>query len=220
MHPIRIWDLPTRLFHWSLAACVIGLVITGNIGGNAMPWHGRLGYAVGTLVLFRLVWGVVGGRWSRFSQFVRGPGTVLAYLRGTAPAPYAAGHNPLGALSVLALLTVLGLQVASGLFADDEIAFTGPLTSLVSGSVVSLATGYHKAWGKLLLIALVGLHLAAIVYYQVRQGRNLVGPMISGDQVLPAAQPASEDGPRQRILALILLGLCAGAVAAVVRMGG
>ena len=139
MHTVRVWDLPTRLFHWALVVCVIGQIITANVGGNWMNWHLRLGYTVLTLLLFRLVWGFVGGHWSRFSSFLYAPSTVLNYLRGQARPEHRVGHNPLGAFSVFALLAILLLQVGSGLFSDDEIAFTGPLVSLVSGEAVSLA---------------------------------------------------------------------------------
>lgn len=219
MNEVRVWDLPTRLFHWSLAACVIGLVITGNIGGNAMVWHGRLGYAVLTLLLFRLVWGLVGGHWSRFSSFLYSPASVMAYLRGQRRPEHGVGHNPLGMLSVLGLLLILLAQVASGLFADDEIAFTGPLTGLVSGHWVSLATGYHKEIGKLILLALVALHLTAIAFYKLVRKQNLVRPMITGDKAVPADLPPSVDSARQRWLALCVLLLCALAVYGLVSLG-
>ena len=102
-HKVRVWDLPTRVFHWTLAACVIALVATGQIGGSAMDWHFRFGYAVLTLLLFRLAWGFVGGHWSRFSSFLYAPSTVLRYLRGQGGPELSAGHNPLGAGSVFAL---------------------------------------------------------------------------------------------------------------------
>jgi cytochrome b len=107
MFTVRIWDLPTRLFHWALAVCVIGLVITGNVGGNAMVWHFRLGYVVLTLVLFRLVWGLVGGHWSRWASLPLHPRHALAYLRSHATARPMAGHNPLGSWSVVAMLVLL-----------------------------------------------------------------------------------------------------------------
>ena len=121
--PVRVWDLPTRLFHWVLAACVIGSVVSAKVGGNAMVWHFRLGYAVLALLLFRLLWGVVGGRWSRFSSFICAPSTLLRYLRGQGrPGDhFHVGHSPLGALSVLSLLAVLLVQVGTGLVADDEL---------------------------------------------------------------------------------------------------
>ena len=138
----RIWDLPTRVFHWTLSVAVIGLIATGL--GGVMEWHFRLGYTVLALLLFRLLWGFVGGRWSRFASFFYGPGSVVAYLRGRAHPDHVIGHTPLGALSVFAVLTVLAVQVGTGLMADDEISAAGPLTRFVSGDVVSLATGWHE----------------------------------------------------------------------------
>ncbi len=207
---VRIWDLPTRLFHWLLALCVIGLVITGNIGGGAMSWHFRFGYAVLALLLFRILWGLVGGRWSRFASFVRGPATVLRYLRGLAGAAehLDVGHNPLGALSVLGMLGVLSLQVACGLIADDEIANIGPLNKFVSSELAHSATWWHKGPGKWLLIVLVVLHLGAIIYYRVRKRQDLIGPMLRGDKALPADVPPSRDDRRSRLAAAVLLGLC------------
>ena len=129
-HTVRIWDLPTRLFHWALAACIVGLVVSAKLGGNAMVWHFRLGHAVLALLLFRLVWGLVGGHWSRFAVFWVSPARLLRYVRGQVLPQDTAGHNPLGALSVFALLGAVALQVGTGLFSDDEIAFAGPLTRL------------------------------------------------------------------------------------------
>lgn len=211
LKPVRVWDLPTRLFHWALAASVIGLVITGNVGGNAMVWHQRLGLTVGALLVFRVLWGLVGGRWSRFASFIYLPGTMWRYLRGAhRPSDhFEVGHNPLGSLSVFALLSLLALQVASGLVADDEIAFTGPLYSFVASATSSLATSWHKGPGKLILLVLVSLHLAAIIFYKLRKRVNLVGPMLSGDKALPADTPASTDSLATRGLAVLLLGACA-----------
>lgn len=219
MHTVRVWDLPTRLFHWSLVLCVVGLIISGNIGGNAMVWHGRLGYAVLTLLLFRIAWGLAGGHWSRFASFLYGPSAIVAYLRGKGRPEHSVGHNPLGMLSVLALLLVLLAQVGTGLFADDEIAFTGPLAGLVSGDWVGQATSYHKKVGKFILIALVALHLGAIAFYRLVRKQNLVRPMIVGDKTVQAPVPASRDNARTRLLALLLLLMCAAAVYGIVSLG-
>lgn len=143
----RIWDLPTRIFRWALAACIVGLVITANVGGNAMVWHFRLGYTVLALLVFRLVWGLVEGRWSRFSAFLYSPARLVQYLRGAPHPEDSIGHSPLGALSVFVLLAVLAAQVGTGLLSDDEIAFAGPLTQYVSNAVVGLATNYHRTSG-------------------------------------------------------------------------
>lgn len=219
--PVRVWDLPTRLFHWLLALSVAALIVTGHVGGNALVWHMRLGLLVGALLVFRIVWGFVGGRWSRFASFVRMPGTVLRYLKGDhRPDDYfEVGHNPLGALSVLALITLLAVQVGTGLVADDEIATTGPLNKYVATATGLLATGWHKDAGQWLLIALVALHLAAIVFYR-RRGTNLVPPMITGDKQLPAHVPDAADSPRTRLAALVLLALSLAAAMWVARLGG
>jgi cytochrome b len=202
-HKVRIWDLPTRLFHWLLAAAVIALVVTAKIGGNAMNWHLLLGHGVLALLLFRLLWGLVGGRWSRFASFIHAPATLLRHLRGQGRASDSAGHSPLGALSVFAMLAVLIAQVGSGLLSDDEIAFSGPLSRFVPGDTVALATAYHAHWGQHLLYALVALHLLAILFYAWR-GRGLVRAMVTGDKQLPEPLPASRDTAATRLLALAL----------------
>jgi cytochrome b len=219
MHTIRVWDLPTRLFHWLLAACVVGLIVTGSIGGNWMNWHLRLGYAVLTLLLFRLVWGFVGGHWSRFGSFVYAPSSLLAYLKGRGKPEHQVGHSPLGALSVFGLLLILAAQVGTGLISDDEIAFFGPLVRFVSGETVSLATGYHKDIGKVLVLALVALHLAAIAYYKWVKKQALVRPMIDGDKQVPVSVRSARDTAGTRVLALVVLALCGWGVSELVSLG-
>ncbi|QIM53555.1 cytochrome b/b6 domain-containing protein [Hydrogenophaga crocea] len=211
MHPVRIWDLPTRVFHWLLALSVFGLIVTGTLGGSWMNWHMRLGYAVLALLLFRLVWGLIGGHWSRFASFLYGPGALMRYLRGQSPADHSAGHSPLGALSVFALLFILLAQVGTGLISDDEIATFGPLVRFVSGETVAAATGYHKEVGKLLILGLVVLHIAAIVVYRLVKRQALTRAMLTGDKQLPAPVPASRDTLGTRLLALSVL-LASGAV--------
>jgi cytochrome b len=211
IHRVRVWDLPTRIFHWALVAGVIGLLVTGTIGGNAMVWHFRFGYSVLTLLLFRIVWGLVGGRWSRFGAFIYSPQSVINYLKGRGKPEHGVGHSPIGAGSVFAMLGFLLAQVGTGLLSDDEIAFSGPLTRFVSGSVVSLATNYHKNIGRWILLALVLLHIAAIVFYLWRK-HNLVNAMLHGDKELVTPVPPSRDDKSSRLLALAVLGVCAAAV--------
>jgi len=208
---VRVWDLPTRIFHWALVAGVIGLAISGTVGGNAMVWHFRFAYAVLTLLLFRVVWGLVGGRWSRFGAFIYSPQSVFNYLKGRGKPEHSVGHSPIGAGAVFAMLGFLLAQVGSGLLSDDDIAFAGPLTRFVSNATVSLATNYHKNIGKWILLALVLLHIAAIVFYLWRK-HNLVGAMLHGDKELVAAVPASRDDTASRLTALVILGFCAGVV--------
>ena len=207
-HKVRVWDLPTRLFHWFLAATVVALVITAKVGGNAMQWHLRLGHVMLALLLFRLVWGVVGGHWSRFASFVHSPTRLWRHLRGQA-SEETAGHSPLGALSVFALLAVLLAQVGSGLLSDDEISFSGPLVRFVSGEWVGLATWFHSDLGQYLLIGLVALHLLAIGYYVLVRRRTLVRPMLHGDKDLSTSVPASRDDTLTRVAAALVLGACA-----------
>ncbi|MCB1979456.1 MAG: cytochrome b/b6 domain-containing protein [Burkholderiaceae bacterium] len=215
---VRIWDLPTRIFHWLLAALVVGSVVTANIGGNAMAWHMRIGMVILSLLLFRAVWGLVGGHWSRFSSFVASPATVWQYARGRVAEP--AGHSPMGALSVLALLIALALQAGAGLFSDDEIAFSGPFTALISSQRVSQATWYHTEVGPWIVIALVLLHLVAIGYYTLVRRKTLLRPMVLGDKLLDASVPASRDDARSRLLALALWAACGGVVVAGVKWLG
>lgn len=219
---MRVWDLPTRLFHWVLALCVVGSFVTGLIGGNALVWHMRLGYTIFTLLAFRILWGVVGGRWSRFASFVYTPGSLLRYLRRRSRPDehHEVGHSPLGALSVFALLAILAAQVGTGLFADDEIATTGPLNRFVASATGLALTAWHKGWGQWTIVALVLLHVAAIGWYRLGRGVDLVRPMLSGDRALAADVPASADGAGTRVLAALLLALCAAGVGWIVKLGG
>ncbi|HEY3433114.1 MAG TPA: cytochrome b/b6 domain-containing protein [Rhodocyclaceae bacterium] len=174
MARIKIWDLPTRLFHWLLVALIAGAFITESIG--VMEWHGRVGLAILGLLVFRIVWGFVGSTYARFSTFVKGPQSVKAYLKGEW---HGLGHNPLGALSVLAILGVVAIQVGSGLFSNDDSSFYGPLAALVSESLSGNLTELHESMEPV-LIALVIAHVAAIAFYTRVKKENLVKPMITG----------------------------------------
>ncbi|OHC69864.1 MAG: cytochrome B [Rhodocyclales bacterium RIFCSPLOWO2_02_FULL_63_24] len=207
MNRIKLWDLPTRVFHWCLATCVIGSLVTQQIGGNAMTWHGRFGLAVLGLLVFRIVWGFVGSTYARFAQFVRGPAAIKAYLRGEWKG---VGHNPLGALSVLALLVTLTLLAATGIFANDDIAFEGPLYALVGKDFSDRMSGIHRLIEPAILL-LVFAHLAAIVFYARVRKDNLVRPMITGWTV-GAGETARGGGAVAFVCAvLIALGAAYGA---------
>ena len=216
---VRIWDLPTRLFHWALVACVVGLVITGKVGGATMHWHARLGYAVLTLLLFRLCWGFLGGRWSRFSAFLYSPRSLLAHLRGQAHPDHLVGHNPVGALSVLAMLVFLLIQVATGLVGDDEISFTGPLNKFVDSARGLAATWYHKRIGQWVIVGLVVLHIAAVLFYLWKKRDNLIRPMLHGDKWLAATVAPSRDDAASRLRALVIFAACGALVAWLVQLG-
>lgn len=173
---LLVWDLPTRLFHWLLVLAVAGALVTGQIGGNLIDWHGRCGIAVAGLLAFRVIWGIAGSTYARFDHFLPTPARLSSYLRGEWRG---IGHNPLGALSVLALLTLLALQVVTGLFANDDIAFNGPFYQLVGKALSDRLTGLHHLTSNL-VYALVALHLAAIVFYVRVKKDNLVKPMLTG----------------------------------------
>jgi cytochrome b len=206
---IRVWDLPVRLFHWALALSIVLGIIFVKIGGNAIEWHAYCGYVTLTLVMFRIIWGFVGSWHARFLNFVPSPKRLIAYLRGQTDGGL--GHNPLGAFSVLALLLTVLIQALTGLFADDDIFFQGPLAKYASNSTVAFLTSVHH-FNQYIIFALIGLHLLAIVYYLLVKKDNLIKPMITGDKNAPAnisSQPV--DTARQRLAALmILLGLSIG----------
>jgi len=187
---VRVWDLPTRLFHWLLAVLVVAAYITAQIGGSLIEWHGRVGIAITGLLAFRLVWGVVGSTYARFADFVPGPAHLWAHLRGHWSG---LGHNPLGALSVLALLGVMLYQAVTGLFSNDEIAFSGPLRALVSSDTGDWLSGLHRQnyW---LIIVLVGLHVSAVLFYALVKKDNLVRPMITGMKEVEDADAAPAQG--------------------------
>ena len=177
-----LWDLPLRVFHWSLVAAVTTAIVTGELGGAWMPWHGRAGLAIVGLLVFRIVWGVVGSATSRFAHFAPSPSSVIAYLRGRWRG---VGHNPLGALSVFALLGLLSLQAATGLFGNDDIAFAGPLNHLVDDGTGSRATGWHRLLADGLFV-LLALHLLAVAFHVVVRRHRLIRPMITGLQDVEA----------------------------------
>ncbi|MEE4638236.1 MAG: cytochrome b/b6 domain-containing protein [Wenzhouxiangella sp.] len=182
---VKIWDLPLRLFHWLLLACVAGALVSVQL--KAMDWHGRFGLAVLGLLVFRLIWGFIGSTHARFLSFAPRPSSLMDYLRGRWTG---LGHNPLGALSVFAILSVLAFQAGSGLFADDVIAYTGPLRRAVSGDISSLLTRWHMRM-EYVIYALIALHLAAIAFHEFIKRERLVKPMITGRKA--AVDPSAGD---------------------------
>lgn len=174
MKRIRVWDLPVRLFHWLLVLAVLAAFASEKAGN--MDAHAFAGLTVLGLVVFRLAWGVVGSRTARFASFVRGPAAIREYLAGRWRGE---GHNPLGALSVLAILAVLLLQALTGLVANDDSSFFGPLYDLVSRDTSDLASRIHRLQ-ELVIIGLVLLHIAAIVFYARVKKQDLLRPMVTG----------------------------------------
>ena len=207
----RIWDLPTRLFHLWLALCVLGLVLTGGNGDFAMTVHFYLGYAVLSLVFFRVFWGIVGGHWSRFTTFAPSPSALFSYLHNfrRPEAKPSIGHNPLGAISVFVFLLVLLLQGLSGLMTDDDISISGPWTALVPNTWVGFASAYHTEIGFPLILCLIGVHITAVLYHLLVKKQNLIRPMIDGDKLVSPNTPASRDSLQTRLIALAVVGACA-----------
>lgn len=183
-----VWDLPTRLFHWLLVLFVIVSFVTVNIGGNAMQYHEWSGFTILALVVFRVVWGVIGSEPSRFKTFLKRPAAVWRYAATTLrrePECHLT-HNPLGGWSVAALLTVLLLQAGTGLFANDDIATEGPLYGWVSKAASDWITQAHR-FNAGILETLIALHLAAVLFHLIYKRDNLLVPMLTGDKQCEAA---------------------------------
>ncbi len=178
---IAVWDLPTRLFHWLLVVLVAVSFTTAKIGGNAMQYHEWSGFAILNLLVFRIIWGFVGSRASRFSDFVKGPAAVWRYATALVKGSSARfiGHNPLGGWSVLALLLALLIQAATGLFANDDIVTEGPLYRWVSKPVSDWLTDIHQL-NRYLILVLAAVHVLAVLFYLVAKHENLIKPMITG----------------------------------------
>jgi cytochrome b len=210
---VRIWDLPTRLFHWALVLLVVFSVVTAKIGGNAMDWHVRSGYALVTLLVFRVLWGLAGSHYARFATFVVPPSQALRHARAllsSRPSAPHAGHNALGGWAVIAMLIALGTQGTTGLFAYDDIATEGPWAKFVSGATSQWLTTVHR-YNEKVIYALVALHLAAIAYYHFVKRQNLVVPMLTGDARGVNAAPTQDDFVT-RLRAAVFAALSAGLV--------
>jgi len=207
----RLWDLPTRLFHWLFAFCVIGAIVTVKVGGTWMDWHPLLGITALVLVTFRVIWGFIGPEPARFSSFVRGPATVLRYIRKPSSVSYL-GHNPTGGWAVLILLVAVAVQAITGLFVTDDILFEGPLYPYVSRAVSGLMATIHKTNENVLLVIIV-THLLAILIYALK-GKHLTKPMITGNtpsENIPSGAEPVRDDARLRVRALVLIVALSGA---------
>jgi cytochrome b len=185
MTSVRVWDIPVRSFHWLLALSILGLFVTGKLGGNWMEWHKKIGFFVLGLIAFRIIWGFIGSHHARFKNFVRGPKAVLSYAKNlfSEKSEKYIGHNPMGGVSVLALLAAVGFQAVSGLFANDDIMLEGPYASMVSKALSDQMTKLHHLNSDLILI-LIGVHLSAIGFYAVYKQENLIEAMITGEKMV------------------------------------
>ncbi|MEO7744121.1 MAG: cytochrome b/b6 domain-containing protein [Usitatibacter sp.] len=208
---VAVWDLPLRIFHWTLAGLVVFSFVTGKVAGPWLEWHMRSGYAILALVLFRLAWGVVGSQTARFTAFVRGPRAGLEYLEAAlARRPLQVlGHNPLGGWMVVFMLALLLVQAATGLFVDDEIATQGPLAGTVSNALVARFTTLHR-YNEWVILGAVVLHLVVIAAYHWGLRVNLVGPMVHGHMAVRA--PVEPPRTASTLLAGVLFALACAAV--------
>jgi cytochrome b len=214
---LKVWDLPTRVFHWALLLAVVGSAYSVWVSED-MVWHARFGYAVLALCLFRLVWGFIGGHWSRFATFIPSWQASRQYLSSSDEDKVTLGHNPLGAWSVYALLIFLLLQVASGLGSDDDIGFNGPLAPLLSSDWVSWLTAYHADVGRWVLIALIALHVLAVLFYTLVKRQGLIQTMWHGVREWPVDAVASVDTWPRRLGALLIVCVIALGIAALLQL--
>lgn len=213
---ICVWDWPIRIFHWALVVAIAIAWLSAERGSEGFTHHQWAGYTILTLLIFRVLWGLVGSETARFSDFVRGPRAVLEYLRNWHRGGRAAtvGHNPLGALAILAMLALVAVQAVTGLFADDDILHSGPFSGLVDGSTRRMLTVWHTTLFDWLLV-LIGLHIVAMVLYRVVRGENLVKPMITGyrDAEADRAQPWIAPLVRALVVLAVSVALVAGGLA-------
>jgi len=177
-----VWDLPLRVFHWVLAASVLACWGTARLGFGWMQWHMRLGECVMGLLIFRILWGLTGPKHARFSSFLKGPAAVLRYARGlsgSGDAVRSVGHNPLGGLMVILMLFLIAVQVGTGLFATDDITWSGPYNAVVSTAASNRLTSLHQLNFDFIWVAM-GLHVAAVLYYALVKKQNLALAMLTG----------------------------------------
>ncbi|MSO99174.1 MAG: cytochrome B [Rhodospirillaceae bacterium] len=231
---IKVWDAPTRLFHWALVLLVLLSYLTGEFGGFdfTMPGSGDLianmtvhmwsGLTILTLVLFRVAWGFMGSTTARFSDFVAGPGAIINYLSGLAKrvVKFTAGHNPAGGAMVVLMLILLIVQAGLGLFAkeDDFLGIAGPLNSLVSEDSAKILTTRHKqVWGYIELLVL--MHIAANLLYWLVLKQNLIAAMFTGKKDAPDGATVAELRFASPTVAVVVLAIAAAIVWGITRLG-
>ena len=216
---VLVWDAAVRVFHWLLVALIAFMWWSGSQKGAWMTWHFYSGYAILTLLIFRIIWGFVGGTHARFADFLYGPRAIFGYLK-TLPSRTAAkfaGHNPVGGWSVMLMLLCLAVQVGTGLFAsNDDTGFEGPLVKLVSGATSGFLTGIHRI-SIYVLLSVVAVHISAVLYYLVYKKENLIGPMFTGRKHLPETLAGAARRVGGSGAALVVLAVAVAVVYFVVR---
>lgn len=215
-----VWDLPLRVYHWLLAASLLASWITAEIGFDARQVHMWLGFWMIGLVSFRLVWGFVGPRHSRFASFLPRPAAVVRHARETltGDAPETAGHNPLGSLMVFAMLALLATQAVSGLFMDDDIDHYGPYAGAVSENVRDVMSSIHHNVVYALL-ALAALHVLAVAYLSFVRKHELIRPMVTGRKSSAVVAENDQIRSSRTWLALVVVAAIAAAILALGWLG-
>ncbi|MGL4229973.1 MAG: cytochrome b/b6 domain-containing protein [Casimicrobium sp.] len=210
-----VWDIFVRVFHWSLVALFAGAAITGKLGGSWIKWHMYCGYGILSLVIFRIVWGFVGGEFARFTSFVAGPVAAMRFALGLLKreTQHVISHNPVGGWMVVVLLILLATQACLGLISDDEIATTGPLARYVSTELSLKAMSWHRLLGDVLLI-LVAIHIAAVLFHVFVKKEGLIRAMLNGNKALPAALAQQAQGAKRAssAIGIVVLSLAIAAV--------
>ncbi len=217
---VRVWDLGVRAFHWAIAVCFVGSWVTAEAGFEWTETHFLFGYCTLGLVLFRVIWGIVGSSTARFAGFLRSPAAAwrhLADVRRERRVEPSVGHNAAGGYAVLALLLLFAVQALTGLFLSDDILYAGPYNAWVSNATAGRLAGWHEL-NFHLIQAMVVLHLIAIAAYRWLADERLVGPMITGYKPTDRVPPGT---PQLRV-SWVLLVVCAvfsvGAIVALVQL--
>ncbi|MCU7553800.1 cytochrome b/b6 domain-containing protein [Alteromonas sp. ASW11-19] len=200
-----VWDLPTRLFHWLLVAALSAQYVTAEWLDDAMQWHFWIGYFVIGLIVFRIVWGLVGPAHARFSNFITGPVAVWRYLKTLpdASAPAHVGHNPLGGWFVIIMLACVALQAVSGLFMTDDVFLDGPYRHLSSEPTLQLMNTLHHTVIDILL-GVIALHIAAIAFYALYKRQSLTPAMVHGKKTTRTGGISSSRLWRALLIAIVV----------------
>ena len=201
-----IWDLPLRIFHWSFAITILASWYTSEQEGEMVELHMQLGFVALALIAFRILWGIIGPKHARFSQFIPSPKTLISYLHPAKESKSAPGHNPLGALMVVLMIVLITLQAVSGLFINDDIFSSGPYYGSIGNDLEKvMAFIHHNTFD--FMIAAIALHLGAIAYYWRIKKQNLVLPMITGKK--NANQVSAVDAiPHSKLILGCVVAVC------------
>ena len=215
MQRIKVWDLPVRLFHWSIVVLIGAAWLTQEL--NKMDLHVWVGYAILTLLLFRIVWGFIGSDTARFARFLKGPAAALRHLSHIRrrEVDREVGHYAAGGWMVLVMLALIGVQAGTGLFANDDANTEGPLMHFVSKDQSNWLSKIHSLNFDLIEIV-IALHVLAIVAYAVLKRQDLVRPLVTGTKLMPGDAVA----PRlvSPVWAMVTLAVAVGVVVWVVRL--